>query len=761
MPGQTQIDRQQCVGYGLLRAIAAGRHLACVLLLLSVLICLSGAAHGQASKGVPPTFDELALSAEDAQLQGRFEDAAAAYRQALRLRPNWDEGWWYLGTLNYDADHYNDAIPAFQKVTELKPDSGAAWGFLGLCEFQVKNFKSAFLHLQKAESLGFHDTPEVEQVAVYHLALLHNLRGEFEQSRALLIAHFGQHPIPEQLYPLLGMTLLRVPLLPDQVDPSKEALIHAAGNVAASLLHGDVAGASQGFDQLIKDYPETPYVRYSYAEMLAAGGRYEDAQRLLTEEAKGNPQSALVEERLAWVALQTTDVETALKSAQRAVKIDPQSAEAHKALAAAEKAEGKPALAQTEETTAKRLPASAPTVDTKLAQTYKRTVSSSASVKPGSVQTSAQFDEAARNAAAAQKSGDLQGAQENYERGVKLRPSWEEGWRQLGAVYYMQARYPDAIKAFKNAVALDASHPEVWTVLGLSEYETADYKNALIHLERGKEMGFGGNAAAIKFATYHLALLLNLQGRFDQATDLLIPQVGPGPMSDQINGVLGLAILRMPVVLSQVEDSKKALVVEAGQAAALLAKSKYDEAFPMFDAMLAKYPNTPYLHYAYGDALAYISRYNEAETQLREEIKVTPDSPLSYTRLASVLLTLHRPDEARNAAQKAVQLASDSADGYYMLGRSELELGNTAAAIAALEEARKLAPTSPGVHFNLAKAYAKAKRPEDADRERAAFERLNEQVQKTQSADNDVYGGAHDRSATVPQESKTPVSTPQ
>ena len=181
----------------------------------------------------------------------------------------------------------------------------------------------------------------------------------------------------------------------------------------------------------------------------------------------------------------------------------------------------------------------------------------------------------------------------------------------------------------------------------------------------------------------------------------------------------------------------------------------------MFDAMLAKYPNTPYLHYAYGDALAYISRYNEAETQLREEIKVTPDSPLSYTRLASVLLTLHRPDEARNAAQKAVQLASDSADGYYMLGRSELELGNTAAAIAALEEARKLAPTSPGVHFNLAKAYAKAKRPEDADRERAAFERLNEQVQKTQSADNDVYGGAHDRSATVPQESKTTVSTPQ
>jgi tetratricopeptide (TPR) repeat protein len=765
MSCQTQIDRRQCVDYGLLWAIAARCHLVCLLLLLLGFVCLPANAQGQASKAskVPsPSFDELALYAEDAQTQGRFDDAATAYKKALRLRPNWDEGWWYLGTLNYDADRYSDAIPAFQKVTELKPDSGAAWGFLGLCEFQIKNYKSAFVHLEKAQSLGFHDTPEVEQVAAYHLALLHNLRGEFEQSRALLIAHFGQHSIPEQLYPLLGMTLLRVPLLPDQVDPSKEALIHAAGNVAASLLRGDAAGASQGFEQLIKDYPETPYARYSYAEMLAAGGRYEDAERLLTEEAKVNPQSALVQERLAWVALQTTDVETALTSAQRAVKVAPQSAEAHKALAAAEKAEGKPALAQIEETAANRLPASPAAVDTKLAQTYKRTVSSSsASGKPDSSRTSAQFDEAAGKAAAAQKSGDLQGAQENYERGVKIRPAWEEGWRQLGTVYYMQARYPDAIKAFKNAVALDASHPEVWTVLGLSEYETADYKNALIHLERGKEMGFGGNAAAIKFATYHLALLLNLQGRFDQATDLLIPQVGPGPMSDQINGVLGLAILRMPVVLSQVEDSKKALVVEAGQAAALLAKSKYDEAFPMFDAMLAKYPNTPYLHYAYGDALAYISRYDEAETQLREEIKVTPDSPLSYTRLASVLLTLHRPGEALGAAQNAVRLKPDSADSYYMMGRAELELGNTDAAITALEQARKLAPTSPGVHFNLAKAYAKAKRPEDADRERAAFERLNAQVQKTLSADNDVYGGSHDRSTTVPQESKAPASTPK
>ena len=48
---------------------------------------------------------------------------------------------------------------------------------------------------------------------------------------------------------------------------------------------------------------------------------------------------------------------------------------------------------------------------------------------------------------------------------------------------------------------------------------------------------------------------------------------------------------------------------------------KYDEAFPKFEGMLSKYPDTPYLHFAYGDALAYISRYDEGIVQLKENTR--------------------------------------------------------------------------------------------------------------------------------------------
>ena len=43
-----------------------------------------------------------------------MDDAIRCYRSALKLQPHWAEGWWYLDTLNYDADNYAEAIPALQ-----------------------------------------------------------------------------------------------------------------------------------------------------------------------------------------------------------------------------------------------------------------------------------------------------------------------------------------------------------------------------------------------------------------------------------------------------------------------------------------------------------------------------------------------------------------------------------------------------------------------------------------------------------------------
>src|ERR1700756_3107908 len=76
-------------------------------------------------------FEAVAQAASAAREAGRVDEALRDYSQAVALRPDWAEGWWYLGTMLYDQDHYAEAIAPLKKLVELSPELGAAWAFLG------------------------------------------------------------------------------------------------------------------------------------------------------------------------------------------------------------------------------------------------------------------------------------------------------------------------------------------------------------------------------------------------------------------------------------------------------------------------------------------------------------------------------------------------------------------------------------------------------------------------------------------------------
>ena len=55
---------------------------------------------------------------------GRLEEAIELYGRARELRPAWDEGQWYLGTLFYEAGRHAECVEAFSRFLELKPRAG-------------------------------------------------------------------------------------------------------------------------------------------------------------------------------------------------------------------------------------------------------------------------------------------------------------------------------------------------------------------------------------------------------------------------------------------------------------------------------------------------------------------------------------------------------------------------------------------------------------------------------------------------------------
>jgi predicted Zn-dependent protease len=705
---------------------------------LALVLC-SGAAHSSilSAQITAQDFSAYAARATAARESGKVREALQDYQVAVKARPDWDEGWWYLGTLNYDADHFSEAIPALKRFVELDANVGAGWAFLGLSEFETKAYDDSFSHLQRAQNLGFAEDPDVEKVAVYHLALLLNRRGAFEESSELLVKTFGASHLPDQIKTALALALLRVPLLPSELDPARDGLLHAVGNVADLLTRQDLDSASHAFQQTLKDFPSTPYLHYAYGLALIAQSQFEQADAQFREESLITPHSAMAQVGLSSLNLKRGRPAEAIANAQSAIKMDPESAEAYQALAQALRVQLSDQAATAAER-ARQLASQPAKPDPNQAKLYAlnhdteplQNPGQSNDTEPQSQTTRAarqDFEAVVRQANAARAADQATDAIVLYRRAVELRPSWQEGWRQLGTLFYMQQDYPAAASALKRSVALESKQADTWTLLGLCEFELKDYKNALLHLKNGEALGFGGNPAGVRYARYHLALLLNQQSEFDAATDLLIPEAHSGPLFDEIQFAMGIALLRMPLLPGQVEPAKQELVRMAGQAAVLLSESRYDRAFSIFEKLLQEYQDTPFLHYAYGDALSATSDYDRALVQLRTESRINPKALVVQLRLTAIALRLNEPEVARDSAKTAVSLAPDSPDAHYLLGRSYLESGDVPAAILELETARGLAPGSPAVHFNLARAYAKARRAEEAQKERAEFQRLNSQ----------------------------------
>jgi hypothetical protein len=148
---------------------------------------------------------------------------------------------------------------------------------------------------------------------------------------------------------------------------------------------------------------------------------------------------------------------------------------------------------------------------------------------------------------------------------------------------YSSARYSDAVVALKTwterrPAERKTNDGSAWAVMGLSEFELKDYDNALIHLQRGQDLGLGGSTESVRLARYDLGILLNRSGQYESAARLLAPEANSGSLASEIQFALGIALLRTPLLPEQVPPQKHGLVQSAGEIGILLQASKYDQA---------------------------------------------------------------------------------------------------------------------------------------------------------------------------------------
>jgi len=670
----------------------------CCPVVFSIIFCFSISI---SSAQVVSDFNSVATAAASARDNGDREDAIGLYQQAVNLRPDWTEGWWYLGTLSYDADRYGEAITALKKATRLSPEVGPAWSFLGLSEFEMKNYGPAKSDLEKGIAVGNSEDPEVDRVARFHLALLLIRSGDFDRAKTFLLPQFSAPPVSDQARTAFGLLLLRVPALPQEIDPSRDAILSAAGDLQLQLAAGASGGALARIQEIVAANQDQPVAH----EILA---RCFDALHMETEAAKERAASASTRKSTAWSPGGNKEV---------------------------------------------------------FAFLWRDASDSGSKEFATAGADSAEFEKLSRGAAAAEQSGDPRSAIPLYEQALQLRPDWDEGRFKLAMLYYSLQQFPSAITSLKVWLERNPNSGTGWAVLGLSEFEVRDFDNALIHLQRGHSLGLGASADSIRRAHYYEAILLNRKSEFSRAAQILSADAGPGVLADETTFALGMSFLHIPHFPEEVAPGQRPLVQRTGEAAVLLAGSGYDVALPKLRDLVRDFPRAPFLHYVYGSALSSLSLFEEAAGEFEVETRISPQSELPFVELASLNLQRHAEKDAIAPAKRAVQLAPTAAAAHYVLGRAYLELGENDAAIQELSRTAGLSPGSPEIHFHLARAYARKNLPEKAAAERAVFARLNALAEQQRSTTgSQSYGAvrpADGVSVAVPDAQRTsPGSSP-
>ena len=275
------------------------------------------------SKTATEGFNALAKRAAEARDADRVEEAIGLYKKALVLKPGWAEGWWSLGTLNYDSNNFPEAESSFRKVVARTPKYAAAWVMLGLCQFELNKNELALKSLETGQALGISRNAEMYDVMFFHIGLLY-LRME-KYGSALQTFHrlAGDGLETDDLALGLGQSVLMI--RPDAMpaeNTSGRAVILGIGRAEGYFARGKFDEALRVYESLIRDYPNYPGLHFAYGRFLMDFNELDKAVVQLKEELRINPNHVLALLELAATRATENPAEAA-EYAKRAVELSP------------------------------------------------------------------------------------------------------------------------------------------------------------------------------------------------------------------------------------------------------------------------------------------------------------------------------------------------------------------------------------------------------------------------------------------------------
>ncbi len=274
-------------------------------------------------------FSRLSAKADAARDGDRLDEAVSLYRRALGIRPSWAEGWWSLGTIEYDRDHYAEAANALRRFIKLQPENGTAQAMLGLSEFQLGHDDAALQHIEKGKSLGLQNNPDLWNVVLFHEGTLLQRKGSFQSSQDTLEDLSLRAGCNDKLAAVFGMTMLRLNLkeLPPPGSPDA-IIILRIGRAQCLAGQKKYDEARPQFEAVVQENPKYPNIHYAFGLFLFEIRDVAAGVDQLKQEIANDPNNTIARLRIA-ASEYKQDSAAGLPFAEEAVKLDPKQPFAH------------------------------------------------------------------------------------------------------------------------------------------------------------------------------------------------------------------------------------------------------------------------------------------------------------------------------------------------------------------------------------------------------------------------------------------------
>jgi tetratricopeptide (TPR) repeat protein len=175
--------------------------------------------------------------------------------------------------------------------------------------------------------------------------------------------------------------------------------------------------------------------------------------------------------------------------------------------------------------------------------------------------------------------------------------------------------------------------------------------------------------------------------------------------------------------------------VQELNAEAFESQGKLDEAEKAYRQILEQYPQQPGIHYRIGriilDEPQTETSAQEARKEFEAELKIDPTAASAEFMLGDLDRQSQEWSDAIEHFGRAAQLDTGFSEAFLGLGISLNAAGKHADAVAPLEKYVKMEPSDPAGHYQLAIAYARTGRMQDANREIALQHEAEKKVHET------------------------------